>query len=358
LSLARKLALLVAVPLIAVVGFAALALATSVGQAVDSGRLADEVSLARTAGVLTRDLHRERLASLAMLQNPPTDEQRTEFRRLAGETDAHAAEFRAQRSELDTVPDHFADVLDRIDTALADLPGLREQVLSGEHANLSAITFRYRITAADLATLREQVSAGAPAELTGDLRAAAQLSRITEYIGLQQIAVLRAAADPYLSPAVNDEVRAARAGAADAAYAFGQGAPDAWRDWYDRARVGEDARALQVLDDGVARTQPGQKVVLDTAAWTAAVDAHLDELGAVERRVDDAVVASVEGYRDGQVLRSVIQAVVVVVTLAAAVVLAIWLGTPMIRGLRGLRTAAHTAAYETLPAAQREDRGG
>src|ERR1041384_7334990 len=84
LSLARKLALLVAVPLIAVVGFAALALATSVGQAVDSGRLADEVSLARTAGVLTRDLHRERLASLAMLQNPPTDDQRAEFRRLAG----------------------------------------------------------------------------------------------------------------------------------------------------------------------------------------------------------------------------------------------------------------------------------
>ncbi|MBB4905812.1 sensor histidine kinase [Actinophytocola algeriensis] len=351
MSLARKLALLVAVPLIAVVGFAALALSTSVGQAVDSGRLADEVSLGRTAGALTRDLHRERLASLAMLQNPPTDDQRAEFRRLAGETDAHAAEYRTRRAALSVVPDHFADVLGRIDTALADLPGLREQVLSGEHANLSAITFRYRITAADLATLRERVSAGAPAELTGDLRAAAQLSRITEYIGLQEIAVLRAAADPYLSPAMNDEVRAARAGVVDAAYAFSQGAPAAWRDWYDRARVGEDATAVQVLDDGVARTQPGQKVVLDAAAWTAAMNAHLDRLGAVEQRVDDAVVASVEAHRDGQVLRTLIQAAIVVATLAAAVALAIWLGTPMIRGLRGLRSAAHTAAYESLPIA-------
>lgn len=351
MSLARKLALLVAVPLVAVIGYAALALVTSVGQAVDSGRLADEVSLARTAGVLTRDLHRERLASLALLQSPPTDEQRADFRALARKTDADAAGYRGQRAGLDTVPGHFSDVLERIDTGLDGLPGLREQVLSGRNANLSAITFRYRIIAADLATLREQVSAGAPAELTGDLRAAAQLSRITEYIGLQQIAVLRAAADPYLTPAANDEVRAARAGVVDAAYAFSQGAPASWRGWYDRARVGDDARSVQVMDDAVARTQPGQKVTLDDAAWNAAMNAHLDQLAAVERRVDDAVVASVEDYRDGQVLRSLIQAAAVLVTLAAAVVVAIWLGAPMIRGLRQLRTAAHTAAYESLPAA-------
>ncbi|MFC4852625.1 nitrate- and nitrite sensing domain-containing protein [Actinophytocola glycyrrhizae] len=351
MSLARKLALLVAVPLVAVVGFAALALVTSVGQAVDSGRLADEVALARTAGVLTRDLHRERLASLAMLQNPPTDDQRAEFRRLSGETDAHAAGYRVRRAELSAVPAHFAEVLARIDTALEDLPGLREQVLSGEHANLSAITFRYRIIAADLATFRERVSAGAPAELTGDLRAAAQLSRITEYIGLQQIAVLRAAADPYLTPAMNDEVQSARAGVVDAAYAFSQGAPPAWRGWYDRARVGENGTAVQLMDDSVARTQPGQKVTLDTAAWTTAMNAHLDRLGAVEQRVDDAVVASVEDYRDAQLLRTVIQAGAVVATLAAAVAIAIWLGAPMIRGLRQLRGAAHSAAYESLPAA-------
>lgn len=351
MSLARKLALLVAVPLVAVIGYAALALVTSIGQATDSGRLADEVSLARTAGVLTRDLHRERLASLAMLQNPPTDEQRADFRALARKTDADAAAYRGQRDALSTVPDHFADVLTRIDTGLADLPGLREQVVSGKNANLSAITFRYRIIAADLETFRERVSAGAPAELTGDLRAAAQLSRITEYIGLQQIAVLRAAADPYLTPATNDEVRAARAGVVDAAYTFNQGAPAAWRAWYDRARVGDDARAVQVMDDAVARTQPGQKVTLDDDAWNAAMNAHLGQLAEVELRVDDAVLASVEDYRDGQVLSTLIQAAAVLVTLAAAVVLAIWLGTPMIRGLRQLRTAAHTAAYETLPAA-------
>lgn len=351
MSLARKLALLVAVPLVAVVGFAVLALITSVGQAVNSDRLADQVSLARTAGVLTHDLHRERLASLAMLQGPPTADQREEFGRLADRTDAHAADYREQRAALSTVPDHFADVLERIDTALADLPGLREQVLTGENANLSAITFRYRITAADFATLRERVSTGAPAGLAGDLRAAAQLSRITEYIGLQEIAVLRAAADPYLTPAMNDEVRAARSGVVDAAHAFSQGAPEDWRSWYDRARVGEEARAVQVMDDGVARTQPDQKVVLDTAAWTAAMNAHFDQLGEVERRVDDAVVASVVDYSDSQRLRTLIEASAVLVTLAAAIGLAIWLGAPMIRGLRRLRGAAHTAAYESLPAA-------
>jgi signal transduction histidine kinase len=351
LSLARKLALLVAVPLVAVIGYAALALVPGVDQAVQSSRLADQVTLARTAGAMTRDLHRERLASLAMLQSPPTAAQRTEFGRLAKRTDAHAADYVSQRAALSTVPGHVADVLTRIDTALDDLPGLREQVLSGKNANLSAITFRYRITAADLATLRERVSTGAPAELTEDLRAAAQLSRITEYIGLQEIAVLRAAADPYLTPAMNDEVSAARSGVVDAAYAFSQGAPATWRSWYDRARIGAEARAVQVMDDSVARTPPSQKVALDTAAWTAAMNAHLDQLGAVEQRVDDAVVASVLDYSDSQQLRTIIGASVVVVTLAAAISIAIWLGTPMIRGLRRLRGAAHTAAYESLPAA-------
>ncbi len=350
MNLARKLALLVAVPLVAVLGYAALALATSIDQATQSGRLADEVSLARAAGALTRDLHRERLTALAMLQSPPTEEQRARFQEQVERTDEVADEYRGQRAAL-IVPGHFAEVLGRVDTALGNLPGLREQVLNGKNANLSAITLRYRILAADLATLREQVSAGAPAELSGDLRAAAQLSRITEHIGLQEIAVLRAAADPYLTPAMNDEVRAARSGVAEAAFAFAQSAPESWRSWYDRARVGEEARALQVMDDSVARTPAGQRVVLDTAAWTSAMNAHLDRLGAVERRVDDAVVASVADYRDGRVVRTVVEAGVVVITLAAAVFIAIWLGAPMIRGLRQLRTAAHTVAYETLPAA-------
>ena len=351
MSLARKLALLVAVPLIAVVGYAALALVTSVDQAVASGRLADQVALARTAGALTRDLHQERLASLAMLQNEPSDEQQQEFGGLAARTDIDAADYRRERAALSEVPDHLADVIGRIDTALDDLPGLREQVLSGEHVSLSAITFRYRIVAADLATLRERVSTGAPAEVADGLRAAAQLSRISEFIGLQEIAELRAGADEYLTPAMDDELRSARSGVSDAAYTFSQGAPAQWQAWYDKSRIGDEARAMQVIDDAVARTLPGQKVQLDPAAWQQAVNGQLEKLGAVERRVDDAVVASVNEYRDGRTVRTVIEASVVVVTLAAAIGIAIWLGAPMIRNLRRLRSAAHTAAYERLPAA-------
>lgn len=351
MSLARKLALLVAVPLVAVIGYAALALVTSVGQAVESDRLADQVALTRIAGVLTRDLHGERLSSLAMLRQPvPTEAQRADYDRMTRQTDGHVDDYRAARAELASVSADVAGVLSRIDTGLDDLPGLRDQVRSGPNANLSAITFRYRITAADLATLRELVATGAPVEVATELRGAAQLSRITEFIGLQEIAVLRAAADPYLTPAMNDEVRAARSGVVDAAYTFGEVAPAQWRVWYDRARIGADARALQVMDDGVARTQPGQKVELDPAAWTAAMNAHLDRIGDVEQRVDDAVVSAVADYRDGQLLRTFVEAGVVAITLTAAIVIAVWLGTSMIRGLRQLRTAAHTVAYERLPA--------
>lgn len=351
MNLARKLALLVAVPLIAVTAYATLALYTSVGQAVSSDRLADQVALARTAGTMTRDLHQERLASLALLTGEPTKEQRETFGRLAARTDLDAADYRGERAELSSVPSHLVDVLDRIDTALDDLPSLREQVLTGENANLSAITFRYRITSADLGILRERVSTGAPAEVADELRAASQLSRISDFVGLQEIAVLRAAQDEALTPAMDDEVRAARSGAVDAAYAFSQGAPADWKAWYDQARIGDEARAVQVMDDSVARTVPGQRVVLDTGAWRSAMNRHIANLGSVEGRVDAAALASVVDYRDGQFDRTVIEAIAVAITLAAAIAIAIWLGAPMIRNLRSLRRAAHTAAYERLPAA-------
>lgn len=352
MSLVRKLALLVAVPLVAVVGYATFALVTSIGQATRSDRLVDEVTLTRIAGDLTRDLHRERLASFALLQERvPTDSRRAAFDRATAQADSHLADYRAARDRLSSVSADLGAVLERIDTALDDLPRLREQARSGEQASRSAVTFRYRITAADLASLRDLVATGAPVEVATQLRAAAQLSRVAEFIGLQEIAVLRAAADPYLTPAMNDEVRAGRSGVLEAAQAFGQAAPAEWRSWYDRARIGEQARAVQVLDDSVARSQPGEKVELDTAAWTTAMDAHLDRIGDVVRQVDDAVVATVVDYRDSQQSRTFIEATAVAVTLIAASVIAIWLGAPMINGLRRLRASAHTVAYEQLPAA-------
>lgn len=353
MTLARKLGLLVTIPLIAVVAFAALALYTTAGQAIGSDDLTKQVELAGTAGKITRNLHKERVAALALLAPDPTTKQQDDFRQLTAATDTDIAEYHRGRVELSTPPGHLVDVVARIDDQLDDLPSLREQVLTGKNANLSAITFRYRILAADLGTYREGVATGAPIEVADQIRTAALLTRITEVIGLQQVAVLRAYADG-LTPALDEEVRADRSASVEAARAFSSVAPTQWQSWYDVARVGPAALAAQVMDDDVARTAPGDRLTIDPTAWREAMDSRIASLGQVEQQVDGAVLASVVDYRNSQWWLTVIEAAAVLVTLAAATILAVRLGTPMIRGLRRLRTAAHSVAYERLPAAVSE----
>jgi hypothetical protein len=126
-TLARKLALLVAVPLVAVVAFAVLALYTTARQAVGSDNLEEQVQLAGIAGELQRKLHRERVAAVDILVPSPTGSQREQFEQSAKATDVTVTAYRRERAALVSLPGHLADVLGSVDRALGDLPGLREQ---------------------------------------------------------------------------------------------------------------------------------------------------------------------------------------------------------------------------------------
>jgi len=346
-----KLAALVAVPLVAVVGFAGLAVWTTGGAAVRADGLRRLVDAGSAAGVLAHGLQAERATAVVALTDRSAKATSSYVEATAAGERA-AAGWAVARAGLPGLPAVMATIVARIDGQLAALRGLRERVAAGEGA-ASAVAFAYRIVIADLITFRELVgqAGGAPVEVADRLRAAAALSRATEAVGLGQVAVLRAVGYGPLSRTGVQEITAARTAQDEALLAFDAFATPTWRGLLERSASGPQALAAQELEDQVARTVPGARLRINSATWTEAMAARMTRLAAVESTVDGDIGADVVALRDAQWRAAGYQVAAVAAAVIVALGLAVRLGRPVIRGLRWLRDTARRVAYEDLPVA-------
>jgi hypothetical protein len=351
MRIAKKLLVLVIVPLVAVAAFAAVAVAVSSGQARQAERLRLLVLAGAEAGELVHRLQTERVAAVDALVARPAGAVDA-YLAASNATDEAVVTFRNARLALQSLPESVTTLLDRVERQLGQLEALRKRVVAG-NGSASSSAFAYRILIADLVSYRESMAqAGqAPADIGDKLRAAAALTRAAEFVGLQQVAALRAAETGELTPAASQEFTAARTGYADAELTFVALASSQWRQWLEQALTGSEMVAAQRSEDNVARLQPGDRVVVDNAQWKTSTTARLVRLREIEQRVDSEIMGVVTQLRDDQFLLAAIQSGAVVATVVVLLTLAIWLGRPMIRGLRQLRDTAHQVAYFQLPAA-------
>ncbi|WP_344444851.1 sensor histidine kinase, partial [Kitasatospora nipponensis] len=349
MRITRKLTLLATVPLIAVLAFAALALHTAAGQALAAARLRALASLGGQAGQLTHQVQNEPAAVL--LAGPAGADRTNAYLEQTRATDASAQQFRILRGRVRRMSGDTDQLLSTVDDALAQLPALRRQVQSGPTAELSAVTFQYRILVADLLAYRGDVAeAGqAGAGVSDRIDSAVALARAEEYASQEELAVLRARAAGGLTPAAQDAIAATRAGYAEAVLDFDRTATPAWQAWLDQNLTGDGVVDARRMEDAVARSRPGDQLP-DPAVWTAAMDQRVDRIQQVEQRIDSAILADVTEVRDRQRKLTLGEALAVLLTVGAVVLLAVRMGRPMIRELRRLRDAAHAVAHERLPA--------
>ncbi|MFF0317583.1 nitrate- and nitrite sensing domain-containing protein [Micromonospora sp. NPDC005252] len=340
--------LIVAAPLVAVIGFAGLALTESARQTTRASDLEVVARLGAEAGDLAYRLQRERAAAADLLTHPDAEQQDAFGVELAA-TDAAVERYRRQR---DKVPaDANAALLRRVDAALDGLPPLRTQVRTAEHASVSAMTFSYRIAIADLITFRENVSHGVVnAGLADGIRASAALSKTAEAIGQQQVAVLRAVAAGELTPATQQDITAARTSYTESSLSFLALAPTEWSIWWEQAGTGKEALALQRMQDEVSRAQPGTPLRLETSDWVATTQQRAARLADLRGRVDVAVLDDVRAAHADQRRRAVAEAVGVLLALLLTALVTWAVARQITRRLRRLRDAANAVAFEQLPA--------
>jgi hypothetical protein len=340
---------LVAVPLLAVVGFAGLALLSNVRQVVDAGDTQRVAALATDAGALARALQDERAAAAVAL----TTADRAGVDRFdvaVAQTNAAVAAFRRHGTPTDAV----GTTLRRVDTDLGNLANVRGQVRYSDAATLSSVSFSYRILIADLLTLREAVAAGTSAQIDNDVRAAAALAEAGESVGQLQIVVLRSLAIGELTPAAQQEVSGVSARLVEASTVFLNLAETSWAAQWERIGANPQVIVAQRLRDEVGRTVPGERFRVDASEWVTATSAWITELYDVQRVVDAAVADQVAIVRGAELRSAVVRGAGVASVLALTAVLTSVVARRITRRLRWLQRSVSAAAFQRLPVVVRE----
>ncbi|WP_405093370.1 nitrate- and nitrite sensing domain-containing protein [Micromonospora sp. NBC_01392] len=341
--------LIVAAPLVAVMGFAGLALTESARQTARASDLGQLAQLGAEAGGLAHRLQYERIVAADLLTRGAPDQQDA-FADATTATDAAVAGYRRQRARVPAGTAAEQAVLPRIDAALANLAPLRAQVRTAERASVSAMTFSYRIVIADLLGLRESVTLGVVEPRIADgIRASAALSKVAEAVGQQQVAVLRAVTAGQVTPALQQDITAARTGVTEASLAFQALARPAWQGWWEQAGSGENALRLQRLLDQVARTAAGDRLELDLGTWLTATQQWAVRLAELRLRVDGAVLDDIRAAHADQRRRTVLEAAAALLALLLTALVTWAVARQITRRLRRLRDAANAVAFERLP---------
>jgi signal transduction histidine kinase len=346
-----KLALFLALPIVAILLLTGVSVTSAAGGAVRAEQARALVALSGIAGEVAWALQRERAEAALVFAagggTPRLDAYRQQIRAAAGVIDR----YRQQRASLHP-PTGFASMLRRIDGELTDLPLLRERVQSAADVTTSAVVFRYRAVVADLLTFRLTVSqVGVEAQTAGRLRAAATLSQAIESLGLAQTAVVRTLAAEQLSPAGQQEIIAATTAMASALEDFRELAPAAWRSRLTAVVAGGTVAEAERLVDIMTRAQPGVPPTLgvDAVGWVRVVAGEMDLMHTVERGIDGELRAAVAGQRDA--LRRTMATVGALVGAGLLVMMVVGgvVTRSLTRSLEGLRVGAEHVATTQLP---------
>ncbi|MFJ6199627.1 nitrate- and nitrite sensing domain-containing protein [Micromonospora sp. NPDC092111] len=343
----RRLALLLVVPLMATLVFAAWGVASTGQQARAADRLRWLVAVSAVSGEVIDELSRERLVAAQFVAGTP-DSVNPLLAQVA-RTDRVIGEYRQRRGRLSAGDVEAGRLFASFDGQLGHLPALRDQVRN-RAVSLTTVLVRYQVAVSQGLTVREAVGqvGGADAQIAEQLRVAAALSRASEYAGVQQTAVL-AGSGVVLTQAAQRELAASRAGYEEALLTVADRSSERWRSWLDQALTGPGVLTAQRFDDEVSRARVGSRLRVDAADWVRASGERRDRLHGVQTRVDADIAAAVARRRAEQWVATLGLTGAALLLMVVAGVLAVWQGRALARRLRVVRDAVTGMASRDLP---------
>ncbi|MGC5054587.1 nitrate- and nitrite sensing domain-containing protein [Micromonospora sp. DT48] len=348
----RRKATLIVVPtvLVAMVS-AGFGLWSSVAAARAAERAGDEFTVAMSAAEVTQRLQAERIAALGLLL-PASKVTLADFERIVQDTDQVVMRFRALRAGVGELPGGVRAVLARADAGVADIAAQRQRARGEGPVAMSAVAFGYRIAIADLDELLSTVAqSGVEPQLADEIRASAALSRARESVGQQQVAVLQAVAARRLTPALHAEIVAARSAQDEALREFDGLARPSWQALLGRTLTGPEVLAAVRLDGAVSGTGVYEPVRLAGGAeqWSRVMTTRADLLAQVQAEVNADIGAAAGDLWMEQVRAAVVQAGVLTVMLAVAVLTALRVARSLVGQLSMLEQGARRVADVELP---------
>ncbi|GAB3963628.1 hypothetical protein GCM10027615_04470 [Plantactinospora veratri] len=348
-----KLALLLVVPVAAVLALATIRL-VDIGQgAYQAGVLRSLTELSADISALTQDVHKERIAAARLLAK--SKETTTEaYDAYVQRTDARIAAYNDRRAQVSDVPASVEDRLRVIDDRLATLNGTRQEVLERPQMPPGEATLRYGMIIGELVAYGEALGQISGESAVGDsLRTLSALAQAKEAVAEEEAVV-------YSSLAINQVLDQEQFSAfiatltsqQEALLAFSASA-NARQEAVVNGAVTGDA---VILADKVARDltrSVGQRAPISASSAAIAIGSINDLMRWAETLLESDLLDQAESARSEVVQQAIIESVIVLLTLIIALALAVVLARSLNQSLRRLREGALSVANHDLPEAVR-----
>ncbi|AVT33431.1 ATPase [Plantactinospora sp. BC1] len=348
-----KLALLLVVPVAAVLALATIRL-VDIGQgAYQAGVLRSLTELSADISALTQDVHKERIAAARLLAE--SKETTTEaYDAYVQRTDARIAAYNDRRAQVSDVPASVEDRLRVIDDRLATLNGTRQEVLERPQMPPGEATLRYGMIIGELVAYGEALGQISGESAVGDsLRTLSALAQAKEAVAEEEAVVYSALANTQvLDQEQFSAFIATLTSQQEALLAFGASA-NARQEAVVNGAVTGDA---VILADKVARDltrSVGQRAPISASSAAIAIGSINDLMRWAETLLESDLLDQAESARSEVVQQAIIESVIVLLTLIVALALAVVLARSLNQSLRRLREGALSVANHDLPEAVR-----
>ncbi|WP_319463701.1 sensor histidine kinase [Micromonospora sp. RTP1Z1] len=344
-----KLALILVVPVAAVIALATLRL-VSVGEgAYDATRIRSLTALSIDLSALNQDLHKERMAAAAYLAVP--DQKPDDYNLRVRRTDERITAYREERGQLDALPASVRDRLTVIDDHLATLNGTRQEVLDRQQMPVAEAGLRYGVILTDLVSYGDTLAQQPGGESLADARrAVAAFAHAKAAVAEEQAVAFTALASGRLDEEQFSSLVATLTSQQEALLSFARSAEPEQRTLVDSTVSGDAVQLSDRVSADLSRSV-GQRPLVTRDDASAAIGAVGDLMRWAEIQLQDRLLAEADAARTEVLRQAVVETALVLLTLIIAVTLAVVLARSLNHSLRRLREGALTVANHELPEA-------
>ncbi|HEX8343725.1 MAG TPA: nitrate- and nitrite sensing domain-containing protein, partial [Actinoplanes sp.] len=349
-----KLALILVVPLAAVLALAAVRLIDVGNRAYDTKQVEDLTRLATDVSELTHHMQLERMGGaryLAQAPNSPAARAAsTAFDQQVVQTDNRIDRYTVRLRQLPQPPSAVQDRLSRIDEQLNALDGIRKQVRDRNQFPVSVEVLRYGTVITELVGYVEAL-----AQIAGDgpvakgLRAISAFARAKASAGDQQaIAFATRTSGNDLNTEQFSAFLSTIAGQQAAMQAFALSATQAQRSVIDETVTGPKIALAEQVNTDISRSLGGfARVTAEQAA--EAYGAVVDLMRQAEQQLEADLVVRASDAATTVTRQASIEGILILITLLVALAIAFMLARSLNQSLRKLREGALSVANRDLP---------
>ena len=346
-----KLALILLVPLLAVLALATVRLVDIGSRAYAANQVEELTRLEADISDLTQYMHRERMAAaiyLATPANAPNNGAKVAadgYNAAIVATDTRIKAYDARRSDLSTPPASLQTQLNRIDDDLRTLDATRKKAADRDEIAVSEVVVRYGVVITDLVGYGDVLSQYAGDGTVGDgLRALSAFSRAKAGTANEEAVAYAARVANDLSDEQLTAFIATQTSQQEALLAFSLVASPSDRQLVDSTVTGDAVNLVDQVSTALARKQdvPPSDIVQSFGAV-------VDLMRWAEQRLEAQSIAAAADESASVTRQAGTEAGLVLLVLIIAIALAVVLARSLNSSLRRLREGALAVANRDLP---------